>query len=106
GSVVIDGFREIFRNVVNKTRSLLDCRVLIDLQDTTYNMEPGDIRDFADNWRPEDCPPFSRVALDSESDQQDYSQLCVLSSFLSNLAIKHAVFKDTRTAVNWLAEIM
>jgi hypothetical protein len=106
GSVDIDGFREIFRNVVNTTRSLLDCRVLIDLQDATYNLEPGDIRAFAENLRPEYWPSTNRVALVSESDPQDYSQLCVLSTYLSNRAIKNAVFKDTKTAVNWLAEIM
>src|SRR4029077_12670859 len=57
GSIDIEGFREIFRNVVNTTRSLLDCKVLIDLQDATYKLEPGDIRAFADNLRPEQWPP-------------------------------------------------
>ena len=106
GAVDIEGFREIFRNVVNTTRSLLDCKVLIDLQDATYNLEPGDIRAFAENLRPEYWPPTNRVALVSESDPQDYRQLCVLSTFLSNRAIKNAVFKDTKTAVSWLAEAM
>ncbi|HXV78565.1 MAG TPA: hypothetical protein VEG60_01670 [Candidatus Binatia bacterium] len=44
GSVDIEGFKEIFRHVVNTTRSLLDCKVLIDLQDATYKLDPGDIR--------------------------------------------------------------
>src|SRR4030095_9494367 len=106
GSIDIEGFREIFRNVVNTTRSFLDCRVLIDLQDATYKLEPGDIRAFADNLRPEQWPPTNRVALVSEPDPQDYRQLCVLSTFLSNRAVKNAVFKDTRTAVSWLADAM
>ena len=106
GSVDIEGFREIFRNVVNTTRSLLDCRVLIDLQDATYKLEPADIRAFAENLRPEYWPNTNRVALVSEPDPQDYRQLCVLSTFLSNRAIKNAVFKDTKTAVSWLAEAM
>src|SRR4030095_58356 len=105
GAVDIEGFREIFRKVVNTTRSLLDCRVLIDLQDATYNLEPGDIRAFAENLRPEYWPNTHRVALVSEPDPQDYSQLCVLSTFLSNRAIRNAVFKDTKTAVSWLAEL-
>jgi len=106
GSVDIEGFREIFRNVVNTTRSLLDCKVLIDLQDATYKLEPADICAFAENLRPEYWPTTNRVALVSESDPQDYRQLCVLSTFLSNRAIKNAVFKDTKTAVSWLAEAM
>src|SRR5215468_6799175 len=65
-----------------------------------------DIDGFRENLRPEYWPPTNRVALVSESDPQDYSQLCVLSTFLSNRAIKNAVFKDTKTAVHWLAEIM
>ena len=91
---------------MNTTRSLLDCRVLIDLQDATYNLEPGDIHAFAENLRPEYWPPTNRVALVSESDPQDYGKLCVLSTFLSNRAIRNAVFKDTKTAVSWLTEIM
>ena len=104
GSVDIEGFREIFRNVVNATRSLLDCKVLIDLQEATYRLEPADIRAFADNLRPEYWPPTNRVAMVSEPDPHDYRQLCVLSTFLSNRAIRNAVFQDTRAAVSWLAD--
>lgn len=107
GSIDIEGFKEIFRHVVNTTHSLLDCKVLIDLQDATYRLDPGDIRTFADNLRPEYWPPTTnRVALVSESDPQDYRQLCVLSTHLSKRAIRNAVFKDTRTAVSWLADII
>ena len=104
GSVDVEGFKEIFRNVVHTTRSLLDSRVLIDLQDATCQLEPGEIRAFADNLRPEYWPSTNRVALVSEPDVQDYRQLCVLSTFLSNRDIKNAVFKDTRAAVSWLAD--
>src|SRR5262245_31632660 len=106
GSVDIDGFREIFRNVVNTTRSLLDCRVLIDLQDATYNLEPGDIRDFAENLRPEYWPPTNRGALVSESDPQDYRQLCLVSTCCSKRGISSAGLNGTRPAVRWIAEIM
>lgn len=68
GSVDIEGFKEIFRHVVNTTRSLLDCKVLIDLQDATYKLDPGDIHAFADNLRPEFWPPTNRVAMVAESD--------------------------------------
>lgn len=104
GSVDIEGFKEIFRHVVNTTRSLLDCKVLIDLQDASYKLDPGDIRAFADNLRPEFWPPTNRVAMVAESDPEDYSQLCLLSTFLSNRAVRNAVFKDTRTAVSWLTD--
>ena len=104
GSVDIDGFREIFRNVVSTTRSLLDCKVLIDLQEATYQLEPADIVAFAENLRPEFWPPTNRVALVSVSDPQEHHQLCVLSTFLSNRVIKNAVFQDKKTAFSWLVE--
>ena len=104
GSIDIEGFREIFRNVVNTTRSLVDCKVLIDLQEATYRLEPADILAFAENLRPEFWPPTNKVALVSVSDQQEHRQLCVLSTFLSNRVIKNAVFKDTKTALSWLVE--
>ena len=40
GLVDIDGFKEIFRNVANTTEFLLDCMILIDLQDATCRLEP------------------------------------------------------------------
>ncbi len=104
GSIDIEGFREIFRNVVNTTRSLVDCKVLIDLQEATYRLEPADIVAFAENLRPEFWPPTNKVALVSVSDQQEHRQLCVLSTFLSNRVIKNAIFKDTKTALSWLVE--
>ncbi|HEY7319887.1 MAG TPA: hypothetical protein VIE89_20130 [Candidatus Binatia bacterium] len=103
GAVDIEGFREIFRNVVTATRSLLDCKVLIDFQEASCQLEPGDIHAFANNLRPEYWPPTNRVALVSESNSHGYRQLCVLSTFLSNREIKNAVFRDTRAAVSWLA---
>jgi len=104
GSIDIEGFREIFRNVVNTTRSLVDCKVLIDLQEATYQLEPSDIVAFAQNLRPEFWPPTNRVALVSVPDPQEHRQLCVLSTFLSNRVIKNAVFMDTKTSLSWLVE--
>ena len=106
GLVDIDGFREIFRNVASTTEFLLDCMILIDLQDATCRLDPTDICAFAENLRPEYWPATNRVALVSVPEPQEYRQLCVLSTFLSNRAIKNAVFKDTRTALSWLAEAM
>jgi hypothetical protein len=104
GLVDLDGLRQIFRNIVDTTRALLDCRVLVDLQDATYCLEPGDIHDFAVNLRPEFWPPTNRVALVSVPEPQDYRQLCLLSTFLSNRRIRNAVFQDTKSALSWLVE--
>jgi hypothetical protein len=104
GLVDIEGLRQIFRNIVDTTRSLLDCRVLVDLQDATYSLEPVDIHDFAVNLRPEFWPSTNRVALVSVPEPQDYSRLCLLSTFLSNRRIQNAVFKDTKSALSWLVE--
>jgi hypothetical protein len=104
GLVDLEGLRQIFRNIVDTTRSLLDCRVLVDLQDATYCLEPGDIHDFAVHLRPEFWPPTNRVALVSVPEPQDYRQLCLLSTFLSNRRIRNAVFQDTKSALSWLVE--
>ena len=104
GSIDIDGFKQIFRNVADTTQTLLDCKVLIDLQDSTYSLELADIRAFVDNLRPEFWPPTNRVALVSIPDPHHYSELRTLSMLLSNRAIKNAVFRDTKDAVSWLVE--
>jgi len=75
GLVDIDGFKEIFRNVANTTEFLLDCMILIDLQDATCRLEPTDIYAFAENLRPEYWPATNRVALVSVPEPQEYRQL-------------------------------
>jgi len=104
GSIDIDGFKQIFRNIADTTQTLLDCRVLVDLQDSTYRLDLPDVRAFVENLRPEFWPPTNRVALVSVPDPHHYRELRTLSTLLSNRAIKNAVFKDTKEAVSWLVE--
>jgi hypothetical protein len=104
GLLDLEGLKQIFRNVADTSRSLLDCRILVDLQEATCCLEPGDIRQFAVNLRPEFWPPTNRVALVSVPEPMDYSRLCLLSTFLSNRRIRNAVFKDTKSALTWLVE--
>ncbi|HET8564098.1 MAG TPA: hypothetical protein VFM35_09530, partial [Candidatus Binatia bacterium] len=94
GRVDIEGFKEIFRKVAPLTESLRDYKVVIDLQDATCRLEPADIHGFVTTLSP-DLWPNNKVALVSAPESEQYDQLFVLSTCLSDRGFKIAVFYDT-----------
>ena len=46
GAVDFTGFERIFDQVIDATRTLLDCKVLLDFQDSTLQFLPSDLRIF------------------------------------------------------------
>ena len=102
GLIDIKGFNEIFRKVARLTESLLDYKIVIDLQDATCRFEPADIHGFVTTLGPDLWPDNKKVALVSASEIEQYDQLFVLSTCLSDRGFKTAAFNDTRSAVNWL----
>jgi hypothetical protein len=97
-----EGFKEIFREVDQITEPLSDCRVVIDLRDSTYAFEPTDIpvllKDIVENIPPRD----HKLALVSAPEVKYSKQLVLLSACLSNYDFKIAAFTDIRHAASWL----
>jgi hypothetical protein len=44
GAVAVQGLNQIFNKVIDETRQLLDCKILIDFQDSILKILPLDIR--------------------------------------------------------------
>ena len=105
GVVDSAGFRQIFERVIDATRSLLDCRVLIDLQDSTFKILPSDVREFMDRFEPANWPHNNKVALVSDSETEQYRQLVMFGEGLLKLDLKVGVFYDIKEAISWLAGI-
>jgi hypothetical protein len=104
GFVEIEGFKQIFRKVGEMTASLSDCKVLIDLVDASYGLDPADMKALVSAIIPEIWPVDSKIALVSTPQLQQHNQLLLLAASLSNRGCKVAAFYDSKSAVTWLTE--
>jgi len=104
GFVEIEGFKQMFGKVGEMTASLWDCKVLIDLVDATYALDPADIKALVSDIVPEIWPVNSKIALVSTPQLQQHNQLLLLAASLSNRGCKVAAFYDSKSAVTWLTE--
>jgi hypothetical protein len=105
GLVDIDGFKYLFGRVIEETRPLLDCKVLIDFQDSRYQLLPADVAELADSIDLQSWPDNNKVALVSSPEIEQYQQLATLGEGLAKRSIKIAVFYDTKEAISWLSDI-
>jgi hypothetical protein len=97
---------QIFQEVATVTQPLQDCKVIIDLQDVAGDLKTADIQTFASRLKLDRWPATNKVAIVSPRDSEQYNQLLALASDLVKLSFKIAVFTDSKSAVNWLTEIL
>jgi hypothetical protein len=93
---------QIFREVTTVTQPLLDCKIVIDLQDAMCELATTDIQGFVNELKPDGWSSH-KVAMLSPHEIEQYEQLLILTSGLSKLGFKIAVFYDSKAAVSWLA---
>ena len=104
GVLDIKGIEEIFQEVVTATEPLRDCKVVVDLQDVTCNLERADIQAFVDGVRPELWPSTNKIAIVAPREIDQYDHLFALTSGLAKRGLKIAVFYDSKPAISWLAD--
>jgi len=76
---------------------------VIDLQDAMCNLRTTDIQAFVNGLKLDGWSSH-KVAMLSPHGIDQYDQLLVLTSGLSKLGFKIAVFYDSKAAVSWLAD--
>ena len=106
GFVEIEGFKQMFCKIREMTASLSDCKVLIDLLDATYGLDPAGIKTFVTETTSDVWPVKSKIALVSTPQTQQHNQLLLLAASLSNRGYKIAAFYDSKSAVSWLTGIV
>jgi hypothetical protein len=104
GVLDIKGIEQIFQEVVTATEPLRDCKVVVDLQDVTCNLERADIQAFVDGVRPELWPSTNKIAIVAPREIDQYDHLFALTSGLAKRGLKIAVFYDSKPAITWLAD--
>jgi hypothetical protein len=101
GLIEAEGFERLVRKVAESSESLLDCRVLIDLEEATLRLARRDILDLDQAVKSHLARSNLKMALVSSPETD---RLQALSESLRGLGLKVAVFDDSRSAVAWLAE--
>jgi hypothetical protein len=97
------GFRNIFRSVDRFTQALSNCRVMIDMRDSTYVLEFTEISVLIDHIVADVSSRHNQLALVSAPGAEYFRELVVLSNCLANYDFKIAVFIDMDRAASWLA---
>jgi hypothetical protein len=104
GTIDAGGLERIFCEVASATRFLPDAKVLIDLVDVTFELEPAGIDGFVNRLKLDPWLHKNKIALVSTLEAGASNRLHALSICLSNRGLKVVAFRDSKAAVDWLTE--
>jgi len=105
GAVATQGLIHIFNKVINETQPLLDCKILIDFQESILKILPSDVLEFVESIEFETWPHNNKIALISAPKIEQYRQLAMLGESLMKQKLDVAVFYDMKEAISWLSDI-
>jgi hypothetical protein len=97
-------FKKLFEDIEMVTQGFNQCKVLVDLSESTYAVNSVEIDSLVaelplDRWQ-----PSNRIAFVSATGIADYHRLQFLRTGIVNRGLSAAVFHDPKIAVDWLAE--
>jgi hypothetical protein len=93
---------EIFRQVEEQTHSLLDCKILIDLDSADLQVELGDLYSAFQALATDLSHRSIKMALVS-SPGTDADRLDSLRAYLCRTGLTVGLFDDAKSAVAWLS---
>jgi hypothetical protein len=99
------GLEQILSKVTAVTVSRDNCKVLVDLIDATCKIAPAEIDSLIAELRPDLYPSQSKIALVSPIDENHDAPLSYMSTCLTKHRFRIAVFRDSKTAADWLADL-
>src|SRR4051812_20912827 len=105
---VLDGaaFKLLFDQIQAATQHLRECKVLVDLSDSSCQIESAETQGLVarlplDCWRRN-----NKLAFVSSSDIVDYHRLFFLRTELATQSLTVGLFRDSKLAIDWLAGII
>ena len=96
-------FRKLFDAIETATQDLSECKVLVDLSDSTYRIDGAEIEALAAALQLDRWPRGNKVALVSASEISDYHRLYFLRTELVARGLVIGVFRNAKVAIDWLA---
>jgi hypothetical protein len=104
GGLDAKGWGEMFHKIGDMTRSLADCKVLVELVDSTCKLQPAEIETWVTAFKPNSWPSGNKTVLVSPSETEQYIRWLLLSDQLAERGLNVAVFYEIRAAIDWLAQ--
>ena len=103
GGVRIAGFEQILAKIIDATESLIDCKVLVDFQDSVFQFLPSDVTEFLGRFDLKRWPHNTKIAFISAPDEEQYRHLAILGEGLLKIKLEVGVFYEMREAIDWLS---
>ena len=102
GSISAAAFRQLFDEIEKATLGLQECKVLVDLSDSTYQIDPTEIEELAAATQVTRWPRTNRIAIVSTLEIAGYHRLYVLRTELAARGLAVEIFRYSRVAIDWL----
>jgi hypothetical protein len=103
GAVDITGFEQILNKVIDESGPLLNCKVLVDFQDSIFRFLPSDITEFLLTFDLKRWPSSNKIAFICSPDGEQYRDLVLLGEGLVKMKFEVGVFYEMREAIDWLS---
>ena len=103
GVMDTEAFGLLFGEIEAATGQLSECKVLVDLSDSTYRIECAEIQGLIARLPLARWPQSNKLAFVSAPDIADYHRLFFLRTELAAHHLTVGVFRDSKIAIDWLA---
>jgi hypothetical protein len=106
GAIDRAAFQQLFDEIATATKDLNECKVLADLSDSTYRIYGAEIEALVAALRLDRWPKGNKVAFVSAQDIADYHRLYFLRTELVARGLVVGVFRNSKVAIDWLADVI
>jgi hypothetical protein len=97
------GFSQLFSKIHAETEGLNECKVLVDLSDSTCGIDGEKIEKLVAGLSLSGWPTGNKLAFVSASEIANYHRLYFLRTALVGRGVVVEVFRTTKVALDWLA---
>jgi hypothetical protein len=103
GLVHFNGVQLVLDRMIEASRQLLDCKVLLDFQDCTLRVLPSEFATLIKDFDFSGWPYNNTVVFVSKMGSEQYQQIAILAEGLASNRIRVAAFPNIKEAVDWLS---
>jgi hypothetical protein len=96
-------FRQLFDEIETATQDLSECKVIVDLSDSTHEIDGIEIEALVVGLPLDRWPEGNKIAFVSALGISDYNRLYFLRNQLVARGLEVEVFRNSIVAIDWLA---
>jgi hypothetical protein len=92
GSVDITGFEQILDELIPAAKPLLDCKILVDFQDSVFRLLHSDVIEFLARFEPKRWPHNNKIAFICSPEREQYMGLGMVGDGLLKMKLRSEYF--------------